>query len=227
MNEVICLYLQVTRALHDLLSDRGIWVILLKFKCYQYRLFLPSYSIDSMDLVQLQRAATRPLRWARLVQRHSVLAGGLKLSSEGIKPVSSITMDSRRSQGSTSQSFLVPGGRFLFLIADSPMDRLVDLWDLGSAGQPPLDGPILIASLKWPPSAIKLGNYSIGDAGGGKLRIALFLNKASGSVVWSENLGHCSSFLFYFIAGASSWYMRCGLTTILSQHHSVSSPSYP
>lgn len=179
-------------------------MILLKFTCYKYRLFLPSYSIDSMDLVELQRAATRSLRWAHLAQRYSVLAGDLKLSSDGIKPVSSITMDSRRSQDSTSQSFLVPGGRFLFLIANSPMDRFVDLWGLGSAGQPPLDSPILIASLNWPPSAIRLWNYHIGDAGGGKLRIALILAKASGSVVWSENLGHCSSFLFSFVAGAWS-----------------------
>lgn len=166
--------LQVSRALHDIATHREVWVAHLKRICYLYRLFLPSFPIDSMDVVQLQRAALAPRRWTNIVQRNSVSSNDSELNSDGVQPVSSITTCLREYEDWGSRLVLVPGGRYLFSINSRGL--YVDLWDLGAAGQSPWQKPVLVASVESLPPESSVTGYTVCDAGEGRLRIGLVLD---------------------------------------------------
>lgn len=123
-----------------------------------------------MGLAQLQRAALAPDRWTRLIDHNSVSSNDLRLSSEGIQPVSSIDTSLRSHPDHTSRLFLVPGGRILFSIDSS--GQYIDLWDIGVPGGEPTT-PVRVSTVDtWPTKSVMFG-YTVCEAGGGRLRIGV------------------------------------------------------
>ncbi|RXW21460.1 hypothetical protein EST38_g4395 [Candolleomyces aberdarensis] len=163
----------VSRTPHNSLSNRGIWVELLKIMCRKYKLFLLSFAPDSMDIVELKRAVFGNCRWTHLIQRHSLPYKHLERGWKCVQPASRSRVGY---SGRFIAQFLVPGGRFLFVNTSNDVEVYVKLWDLGSAGRPPLERPILVSFFESQSRAKSLRRWDICDAGGGKLRMALLLS---------------------------------------------------
>ncbi|RXW21459.1 hypothetical protein EST38_g4394 [Candolleomyces aberdarensis] len=138
-----------------------------------YKLFLPSFAPDSMDIAELKRAVFGHYRWTHLIKRYSLPSERLGRGWEYVQPVSTSRVGYG---GQLIAQFLVPGGRFLFVNTSDDVRVYVKLWDLGSAGRPPLESPILVSSFESQPREKSMKQWDICDAGGGKLRMALLLS---------------------------------------------------
>ncbi|KAF6752673.1 hypothetical protein DFP72DRAFT_904518 [Ephemerocybe angulata] len=153
---------QTCRALHIVVSQRSVWVEILMRLCDRYGLFKPSYPVHEMDLTQLQRAALGPTLFQRVLKRGAVPADTLNQARElkvrsvhGLGNFISGTGVPPNSGSGDRWIFyrhLVPGGRFLAQVRQSRTcsafgnNFVIELWDLGMAGQSPLAPPILVAS---------------------------------------------------------------------------------
>ncbi|KAF5311723.1 hypothetical protein D9611_009453 [Ephemerocybe angulata] len=130
----------VCKVFHDFFAERELWVYVLYALCHRHCLFIPSYPIDDMTTMELQRAALGPRRWEELLNANGSPVADIRKMSM-LRPVN---MREHYTLGANtgSKHFLVPGGRFL---VTATFDS-VTLWDLGAVGRTPLSPPLKIAS---------------------------------------------------------------------------------
>lgn len=90
--------------------------------CRENDLYEPSFPVDTMNLVELQRAVLGPVRWRNNVHWHAKMGADFTLPYE------------RRSFASGSRKYrrvhLVTGGRYLISLAHESY-WFITLWDLG------------------------------------------------------------------------------------------------
>ncbi|KAF6752215.1 hypothetical protein DFP72DRAFT_905290 [Ephemerocybe angulata] len=177
------------RTLKELLHQRSVWIAALKAMCFRNSLFYPSYSPDTMSLAQIQQCALGPEAFKRRVSKKSSTI----ISTDSEKALSHRPAQKRRgvepkqvplhyaNQQRGSGLYLVPGGRFL-VIFDSVV---LALWDLGVAGLPPLENPLLVAQTRF-----RLGEFGINVAEHGP-RISVRVTKDDGlrvAVAWGKGI---------------------------------------
>lgn len=126
-------FVKVSRLFQAISADREVWILLLKSVCRQYGIFLPSYPIEDVALMKLQRAALTPHRWMRLIQRNLVSGEDPAVPSflvwNAVRAAYRIKTGLKQDPDSESILFLIPGGRFLLSLNSS--HRCIHLWDLG------------------------------------------------------------------------------------------------
>ncbi|KAF5331945.1 hypothetical protein D9611_008974 [Ephemerocybe angulata] len=165
---------QVSRAFHALISEKSVWITILRTVCDKHKLFKPSYPVHEMDLVQLQRAALGPRLVRQCLTRGGVPTEYLAQANE-VRPVSTLRLKVL-SQASLAKPLepgvlwlhrrhLVPGGRFLIqvrfnglksnqeVIEATGTTYFVELWDLGVSGSAPLENPILLTQTEFEKTA--------------------------------------------------------------------------
>ncbi|KAF8812586.1 hypothetical protein BYT27DRAFT_7182624 [Phlegmacium glaucopus] len=106
--------------------QRIVWVDALRRVCLDNTLFLPSFPIPDMTVLELEHAAMGPCRWIELCatfQKQHPNGPGAKLCSRTTRIIS----DPLVAVGGSPEIFIVPGKRYL--ISDSSMGIFV--WDLG------------------------------------------------------------------------------------------------
>lgn len=108
--------------LHDALHVRAVWIFILRSLCQRRYIFFPSYPIDEMDVVRVERAALGHSRFAHLLQDNSSLTD----DSPALRPMARSIVSLSEPQDH-EELYLVPGGRFLITASR----HAVDLWDLG------------------------------------------------------------------------------------------------
>jgi len=122
---------QTCKACHAATSQRIVWIGALNRTCRHNSLFLPSFPIPDMSLLELERAATAPSRWIMLSSSKDRNPNKLLPSRTTRITNNSIpfTLDDLTLQN----LYLVPGGRYL--VASSGLSRrtcdCVGVWDLG------------------------------------------------------------------------------------------------
>ncbi|KAF6765348.1 hypothetical protein DFP72DRAFT_1162320 [Ephemerocybe angulata] len=127
--------------------DEHLWRRLVLNMCQEYDLFLPSYPISEMSLVQLQRAALTPDLFTRRMHKQG-RPTHLPLS-EAFTPVSSSMRTIRSAPTVQLYDHLVPGGRFWVTILTGELQTevtcqaMLEVWDLGPPGSSPRQSPSL------------------------------------------------------------------------------------
>ncbi|KAF8805715.1 hypothetical protein BYT27DRAFT_7192079 [Phlegmacium glaucopus] len=117
---------QTCRAFQLPTRQRIVWVDALHRVCLDNTLFLPSFSIPDMTVLELERAAMAPRRWIELCatfQKQHPNGSGTKLCSRTTR----IIDNPPAAMVDNPEIFIVPGGRYL--ISRSSMGIFV--WDLG------------------------------------------------------------------------------------------------
>lgn len=146
------LYLQTCRSLHIMLSARTIWILILRCVSHEDGVYFLSYDIDNMDIEDLQRAAMGRYRWGQLLEQNWLQTTSEELSnppvvipaSEPITLPSAMTMGQFDSGEKDSTFYLIPGGRYLVLVAFPSLKLL----DLGIPGRRPLSTPLELAKVE-------------------------------------------------------------------------------
>jgi len=114
-------------------SQRIIWIHTLNRLCRENLLFRPTFPIHDMSVVELERAATAPLRWIALSSSEARDNDGclpsratrrLKHPTQSMMDRLKITSIFRSCHG---RPYLVPGGRYL--VINGP--NCLGVWDLG------------------------------------------------------------------------------------------------
>ncbi|TEB21906.1 hypothetical protein FA13DRAFT_1741444 [Coprinellus micaceus] len=125
---------ETCRTLYSLLTEKSVWIRVLRIVVRSLGSFIPSYSLSSMSVRELQRAAAGPYRWRRIGER------GVS-HTDSLSPESVITKSLRKWEISVDEVKLVPGGRFAVTrtTEQSPetgeaFPRTITLWDLGLPG---------------------------------------------------------------------------------------------
>ncbi|KAF6765317.1 hypothetical protein DFP72DRAFT_1057919 [Ephemerocybe angulata] len=133
---------QTYRSLRRVTRHKDLW------RCHKHDLFRPSFPVEEMSLVELQRATVGPYLFARRLQRQ----GGFHDTPLGDayypEPLSNSILGPPKY---TWVNQLVPGGRFAILACSesksstepAPPLRL-ELWDLGPPGSTLSRKPTLI-----------------------------------------------------------------------------------
>ncbi|KAJ3513088.1 hypothetical protein NMY22_g15146 [Coprinellus aureogranulatus] len=122
------------KTLDVLLSRRDMWSRILRAVCQQRGVFTPTYPAADMDLLQIQRAASRPERWAKVLRDNAAPFYDLAKTPQ----LSPVTPERPLELRPTGLRHLVPGGRFLIDLVLEERDRVsgvtrawIHLWDLG------------------------------------------------------------------------------------------------
>ncbi|KAF8805721.1 hypothetical protein BYT27DRAFT_7103860 [Phlegmacium glaucopus] len=117
---------QTCKAFQLSTRQRIVWMDALRRVCLDNTLFLPSFPIPDMTVLELEHAAMAPRRWIELCaafQKQHPIDSGAKLCSRTIRiidnPLAAIADD--------PEIFIVPGGRYL--VSDSSTG--IFIWDLG------------------------------------------------------------------------------------------------
>jgi len=118
---------QTCKACHAATSQRIVWIGALNRTCRHNSLFLPSFPIPDMSLLELERAATAPSRWIMLSSSKNRNPNKLLPSRTTRITNNSIpfTLDDLALQN----LYLVPGGRYL--LASSSLSFSSEYYDLG------------------------------------------------------------------------------------------------
>ncbi|KAF8812954.1 hypothetical protein BYT27DRAFT_7239602 [Phlegmacium glaucopus] len=103
--------------------QRFIWVDALRQVCLDNTLFLPSFPIPNMTVVELEHAAMAPRRWIELCTAFENDDSGAKLCARTTRIINNPLAATARD----CELFIVPGGRYL--VGQSP--KGVFVWDLG------------------------------------------------------------------------------------------------
>ncbi|KAJ3523355.1 hypothetical protein NMY22_g11477 [Coprinellus aureogranulatus] len=130
---------QTCRIMHSLISTKSVWIGILRNFMSKYGRFAPASSLEEMSLEELQKSASRPWRWKRLMQIIASPSEGI-IARDQVKPnVVREWFDPPRGNARTYR--LVPGGRYLITSQGgvappcdgSPRWRVcLKLWDSGS-----------------------------------------------------------------------------------------------
>jgi len=88
--------------------------------CVRHSVFAPTFPIADMTVLQLEHSATSPTRLLARIRRD--------LPTGSIQPVCTRMLTKLPAASAFHDTFLVPGGRFLF--TRSP-GNTIELWDLG------------------------------------------------------------------------------------------------
>jgi hypothetical protein len=131
----------VCQLLHDLLSDRDLWIKILRAVCQRDGIFSGTYPVADMDLGQIQLAAVRSKRWRKLIRRNAISSSVL-FAAERIQPVHPGRSWPIGAASVYAQKHLVPGGRFLITFSEGqPSDAastmknvVLQVYDLGPPG---------------------------------------------------------------------------------------------
>jgi len=125
---------KVSRRLNALTSERNVWIYALTSMCQDNGLFLTSFAIEDMDLLQLQRCALGPWLWDRKLLAY-YRASISDSKTEALQPVSWIPAPPTLLDDA-EKTYLVPGGRFLFTVINAFSDGVnLRIHDLGHAGR--------------------------------------------------------------------------------------------
>ncbi|KAL1751973.1 hypothetical protein FB107DRAFT_220909 [Schizophyllum commune] len=127
------------RALYAMSKLKCVWIARVRHMCATNDVFIPTFDLPSMSVAALERAATAPQRFFRLIKA----SGGSKLYPVR-RGMLSLAQDGNAVPGFDSfrQIRLVPGGRFLLARTKTEFQ----IWDLEMpAGRP---GVLYSASLK-------------------------------------------------------------------------------
>ncbi|KAF6765325.1 hypothetical protein DFP72DRAFT_867529 [Ephemerocybe angulata] len=135
---------QTCRYLHSITSSNDLWRGLVDVMCTKHDLFQPSYPVEEMTLIQLQRATVGPSLFARRLQHRGASFGTPLSEASCLEPVSNSIVSPPRP---TFFSQLVPGGRFMVWIYVSCMSTAapntngtpsltMELVDFGPPGSP-------------------------------------------------------------------------------------------
>ncbi|RXW23660.1 hypothetical protein EST38_g2212 [Candolleomyces aberdarensis] len=113
------------KALHQVVSDRRLWEVAVLSMCRHHGLFEPSYPVESMGVVDLQKAAFGPILFNRRMKKFQAnISGKMPTLRPGEnKFVNKLT---------STISELIPGGRYL--LTGGSFTGSIVLWDLGTAG---------------------------------------------------------------------------------------------
>ncbi|KAF6756723.1 hypothetical protein DFP72DRAFT_1044838 [Ephemerocybe angulata] len=138
------------RYLRDITSSKDLWRGLVDTMCAKHDLFRPSYPVEDMSLVQIQRATVRPYLFARQLQHRGASFGTPIAEVNSLEPVSRQIVCPQRH---ILFSQLVPGGRFGVFIYSMSAETLatfggapsisMELVDLGPPGLPLSSEPAL------------------------------------------------------------------------------------
>ncbi|RXW21511.1 hypothetical protein EST38_g4322 [Candolleomyces aberdarensis] len=132
---------QTCKELRQFTSSKRIWVTALRSMCRKYGLFEPSFPDESMELVDIQRAALGPALWHRRITELTDQPGANDdTETSGLQPRTRMTIkfesedvpDLEDLLSFFCQIHLVPGGRWLFGLAFA----CIVLMDLGLVGGP-------------------------------------------------------------------------------------------
>ncbi|KAJ2912370.1 hypothetical protein MD484_g8052, partial [Candolleomyces efflorescens] len=146
-----------SRAMREMISTRDVWISVLRSTSRKNALFMPSFPVDEMELQEIKRAALGAYRWKRMT------AGEMN----HLTPKSTTSIGEEYNP--FIRQFLVPGGRFLFVINRG----ILVLWDLGPPGRPPLTSPLMIASVKLEAQPRKRTRITVTSSGSDRLRVAV------------------------------------------------------
>lgn len=131
---------QTCRILNALLTERTLWMRVLRSVFQRLGPFIPSYSVRSMSSQELQRAATGPWRWKTI---------GTEFLTTSLKSADTVPPRRVRDVEITPRCVrLIPGGRFMVTLSlqsqSTPPDEVcpatVTLWDIGLPGAGVHDG---------------------------------------------------------------------------------------
>ncbi|KAJ2913313.1 hypothetical protein MD484_g7094, partial [Candolleomyces efflorescens] len=134
------------KALRSMLSERTVWILILRLVCQQDGVYLSSYNLDDMGAQELRLAAMGRYRWGQLLE-HNCLGptkedfADRNVLDPAYGPTELFAV-ARESHGGPNL-FLIPGGRYLVTV-NLDYVRLVDL---GIPGRPPLETPLEVAKV--------------------------------------------------------------------------------
>jgi len=97
---------------------------------------------DRLDVQKLQRWALGRYRWDKLMRTHGRGSGEER---PPLVPKTALIAPKISDPDSFTGVSLIPGGRYL--VTTTLATQTMALWDLGEAGQPPLQEPLLVASV--------------------------------------------------------------------------------
>ncbi|KAJ2928519.1 hypothetical protein H1R20_g8600, partial [Candolleomyces eurysporus] len=113
------------KGLHQVVSDRRLWEVAVLSMCRHHGLFEPSYPVESMGLVDLQKAAFGPILFNRRMKKFTA-------NFDGKMPTLRPGENKFQNKLTSTISELIPGGRYL--LTGGSFTGSIVLWDLGTAG---------------------------------------------------------------------------------------------
>jgi len=126
------------------MQDPGLWANTVRRICVESDTYLPSYPLEKMTILELQRAALSPTLCRALLSKADTVLGELVLDDASVLKATErkVVMGPWRAKESHTQCYLVPGGRFLLTCGKTSG---LCLWDVGIPGSELLDQPVLVA----------------------------------------------------------------------------------